>query len=125
MDSEINWTRSEDIIKAAMSTSVHGVDIMEQDPPQRPAGANPFAVPVGQRELWKYNQKVWEDFMLAEKKGTSMLLNVTAQNSSASHVLRNFMLESRVIQANRNAAARILDPAYHGWHPDAETRSLL
>jgi hypothetical protein len=111
-DADINWPRSEDRIKAALSALVDGYDILEQEAPARPIGDNPFDVAVGQRERWKYNLKVFEEFQGAEKKGTSMLLNVTAQNSSASHVLSNFMLESRVIQANVNAAARILDPTH-------------
>jgi hypothetical protein len=41
-----------------------------------------------------------------------MLLSVTANNALASHVLKNFVTESRTVQANANASARILDPAH-------------
>jgi hypothetical protein len=111
-DADINWPRSEDAIKAALSALVDGYDIMEQEAPARPIGDNPFDVAVGQRERWKYNLKVSKDFQGAEKKGTSMLLSVTVNNASASHVLKNFVTESRTVQANANAAARILDPAH-------------
>jgi hypothetical protein len=57
-DSEINWPRSEDRLKAALSALVVGYDIIEQDAPPRPIRDNPYAVAIGQRELWKYNLKV-------------------------------------------------------------------
>jgi hypothetical protein len=111
-NSDINWPRSEDRIKAALSALVDGYDIMEQNAPPRPIGNNPFDVLPNQRDKWKYNLKVYEDYQGAEKRGTSMLLSVTANNASASHVLKNFVTESRTVQANANAAARILDPAH-------------
>jgi hypothetical protein len=80
--------------------------------PPRPIGDNPYDVVANQRDRWKYNLKVFEEFKGAEKRGTSILLMVTANNASASHVLKNFITESRTIQANANAAARILDPAH-------------
>jgi hypothetical protein len=49
---------------------------------------------------------MFEDFQGAEKTGTSLLLMVTANNSSASHILRNFMTESMMLHTTGRGGAK-------------------
>jgi hypothetical protein len=88
---------------------------MAQDEPPRPAGESPY-VPVllnaAGREHWLYLKKQHVEFWGAEKKGTSALMMFCGTNSTAQRVLRNFMRQAEVAEANVNAAAILLDPAH-------------
>jgi hypothetical protein len=45
-DSEIDWSRSEDMFKAGLSALANGCDIMEEDAPARHIGDSPYVFSV-------------------------------------------------------------------------------
>jgi hypothetical protein len=114
-DSDVNWRHSENSIKTYLSALVDGQDVMANDEPPSPMGESPY-VPVllsaSGREHWLYLKKRRVEFLGAEKKGTSALIMFCGTNSTAQSVLRNFMRQAEVAEANANAAAILLDPAH-------------
>jgi hypothetical protein len=114
-DADVNWRHSENSVKTYLSALVDGQDVMVSEEPQSPVGESPY-VPVllnpAGREHWLYLKKRRNEFLGAEKKGTSALIMFCGTNLTAQSVLRNFMRQAEVAEANANAAAILLDPAH-------------